>query len=120
VLHVRSRASEPMRDDAEPRSGHRRRPIRLLQALRRGRRRSGRVPAGAAGSVHAHQGARRRTRRTVRLSVRRATDRLAGRGVRRRARRRDAARAGPWPHRVDGLPHRVTPQELPGHRRRPR
>jgi threonine dehydrogenase-like Zn-dependent dehydrogenase len=41
-----------MRDDAEPGSGHGRRAVRLLQAVRRSGRRAGRVPAGTAGAVH--------------------------------------------------------------------
>ena len=60
LLHVRPGAAEPVRDHAEPRTGHGRRVVRLLQALRRGGRRAGRVPARAPGAVHPHQGARRR------------------------------------------------------------
>ena len=43
----------PVRDHAGPRPGHGRGAVRLLQALRRGARRPGRVPPGPAGAVHA-------------------------------------------------------------------
>ena len=66
LLHVRPAAVHPVRDDPGPRPGHGRGAVRLLQAVRRGARRAGRVPARAAGAVHPHQGARR-ARRTTRF-----------------------------------------------------
>ena len=119
LLHVRPGPAEPVRDHAEPRPGHRRRAVRLLQAVRRGRRRAGRVPSGAAGAVHPHQGAAGRPGRAVRIPVRRAAHRVAGRRVRRRARGRHAGGARFGPDRIDGLPDRCPPQ-LPRDRRRPR
>ena len=82
--------------------------------------RPGRVPAGAAGPVHPHQGARRSAGRAVRLPLRRAADRVAGGRVRRRSRRAAAsscsvsARSATWP---PGSPSTRAPA---GDRRRPR
>ncbi len=95
LLHVRPDALHPVRDDAGARSGHRRRTLRVLRALRPGARRAGRVPTGAAGAVHAHQSSGGALRRTLRLPVRRAADGVAVRALRGRARRRVGHRS--WP-----------------------
>ena len=65
LLDVRPRPAVAVRDDAGPRAGHRRRAVRLHEALRPGARRPGRVPARAAGALRADQGARGPARRPL-------------------------------------------------------
>ena len=118
LLDVRPAAVHAVRDHAGARARHGRGAVRLLQALRRGARRAGGVPAGAAGPVHPHQAARGAAGRPVRLPLRHPAHRLAGRGVRERPRRRHARRARARPDRRLRLPDRPA-QGLPGDRRRP-
>ncbi len=73
------------------------RAVRLLQHVRRGARRSGRVPARAAGPVHPHPAARGPAGRPVRLPLGHPAHRVAGRGLRPGARRRHPRRPGPGP-----------------------
>ena len=118
LLDVPAAALHAVRDHAGARPGHGRGAVRLLQALRRGGRRPGRVPAGAAGAVHPHQAAGGAAGRPVRLPLRHPAHRLAGRGVRERAGRRHARRPRSRPDRRLRLPHRPA-QGLPRDRRRP-
>ena len=104
LLHVREGTAVAVRDHAGSRVRHGRRAARLHEALRPGARRSGRVPARAAGAVRADQGPRGAAGRPLRLPVRRAPHRVAGGRVRRRAQRRNGARARPRPDRRDVRP----------------
>ena len=120
LLDVRADALHPVRDDPGPGAGLRRRPLRLLQALRPGARRAGRVPARPPGAVHPHQGARGPGGRPLRLPLRRAADGLAGRDLRRHPAGGLGGRARPRSDRRHGLPDRQAQQpRAAGHRRRP-
>jgi Alcohol dehydrogenase GroES-associated/Alcohol dehydrogenase GroES-like domain len=99
VLHVRTGLADPVRDDPGARARDGGRALRLHQALRRGPRRPGRVPARAAGAVRADQSAGGTARRALPLSLRRAADRLAGGRVRRRAEGRQPRRPRARPDR---------------------
>ena len=69
-----------MRDHAEPRARHRRRPLRLHRALRLGAGRAGRVPAGADGRRERPRRRSRPPRRALPVPQRHPAHRLAGRG----------------------------------------
>ena len=119
LLDVRPAALHPVRDHPGPRPGHGRRAVRLLQAVRRGARRPGGVPAGAAGAVHPHQGARR-ARRTSGSSTSPTCCRPPGSRwptptspTAARCSCSGWARSATWPCRI------ALHQGVPGDRRRP-
>ncbi|CAA9487634.1 MAG: Threonine dehydrogenase and related Zn-dependent dehydrogenases, partial [uncultured Solirubrobacteraceae bacterium] len=120
LLDVQGGPAVAVRDDAEPRHGHRRLPVRLHEALRPGRRRAGGVPARPAGAVRADQGPRRPAGRSLRLPLRRPADRVAGGRVRQHPEGRQRHHPRPRADRRDVRPHRPAPGRRAGHRRRPR
>ena len=120
LLHVRPRPPVAVRDDPEPRPGHRGVAARLHEALRPGARRPGRVPARAAGALRPDQGPRGPARRPLRLPLGRAADRLAGGRVRRHPGRRQRRRVRPRADRRDVDAGGPAPRRRPGHRPRPR
>ena len=72
LLDVRPGPALAVRDDPEPRPGHRRVAVRLHQALRAGPRRAGGVPARPVRRQAADQGARGAAGRALPLPLRRA------------------------------------------------
>ena len=90
-----------VRDDAEPRRGHGRQPLRLHEALRRGAGRPGGAAARPAGPLRADQGPRGPAGRPLPVPLRRPADGVAGRAVRPDPRRRQRGRHRPGPDRRD-------------------
>ena len=119
LLDVRPPAVQPVRDDPEPRVRHRRRLLRLQQALRADPRRPGGVPPRPVRGLHADQGAGGAARRPLPVPLRRAAHGLAGGPVRRGPGRRDPPGDGPRTDRRHVGAGRPPPR-LSGHRRRPR
>ena len=117
LLDVRAAAVRAVRDHADTRVRHRRRAVRLHEAVRAGAWRAGGIPAGTDGAVRADQGAPGAAGRAVPLSLRHPADGVAGGGVRRHPARRQRDRLRPGTGRAVRHADRQAPRR-PGDRRR--
>ncbi len=120
LLHVRSGAAVPVRDDAGARVRVRCSLVRLHQALRAGSRGTGRVAAGPACRLRADQDAPRSAGRPIPVPLRCAADGMASGAVRRCPEGGVARRARPGADRRHVLPGGARTRNRSRDRRRSR